>query len=169
MWRISTGLSKSYSACSGFSTKTRQIVKLFVSDRKMSTADDGFVEFTYTPGHFRVTPEMKRAFDCDGAVIVRKLLIDAEVKKITDALESNESVLKRAWDLADGTGTGSRLVIWNNPGHDITGMVARARKVAQTCEDVNKLLITHTYTHCEEVSFNRYYYYYYCYYYYYYY
>ena len=33
-------------------------------------------------------------------LFVRKLLIDAEVKKITDALESNESVLKRAWDVS---------------------------------------------------------------------
>lgn len=115
-------------------------------DTKQSMAEDGFAEFTYTPGHFRVTPEMKRAFDKDGAVFVRKLLSNAEVIKVMEALQNNQSVTGRAWDLADGTGTASRLVIWNNPGHDITGMVARARKVAQTCEDLMDGEIYHYHT-----------------------
>ena len=40
--------------------------------------------------------------------------------------------------LADGTGTGSRLALWNQPGSDITGMVARVEKVAKTCEQVER-------------------------------
>ena len=49
-----------------------KIRKKYSTPKQMDIIYDIYYsEFTYTPGHFRVTPEMKRAFDCDGAVIVR--------------------------------------------------------------------------------------------------
>ncbi len=40
--------------------------------------------------------------------------------------------------LSDGEGRATRMVLWNQPGNDITGMVARVDKVVGTCEKVNR-------------------------------
>ena len=37
----------------------------------------------------------------------------------------------------DGQGRLTRMVAWNEPGQDITGMVARSDKVVSTCEKVS--------------------------------
>ena len=42
--------------------------------------------------------------------------------------------------LADGTGSYSRLLIWSHPGTDVTGMVATCEKVAKSCEIVSFVL-----------------------------
>ena len=39
--------------------------------------------------------------------------------------------------LADGEGRASRLVLWSHPGNDVTGLIARADKVAGTAEQVS--------------------------------
>lgn len=92
------------------------------------------VEFQYDPDTFDVTPEMQEVFDWDGCFIVRNLLNETELQHVWKGLLSNDSVVKRAWDLADGDGRASRLVIWSHPGDDVTGMVARSEKVAGICE-----------------------------------
>ena len=38
------------------------------------------------------------------------------------------------FQVADGSGRAARLVLWNQPGTDITGMVARCEKMVNTCE-----------------------------------
>ncbi|KAK2158235.1 hypothetical protein LSH36_174g03057 [Paralvinella palmiformis] len=114
--------------------------------KKPKLVTDEFAEYVFVPNHFKVTPEMKKSFDADGAVVVRKLLSQEEVNKIIKSLENNESVIGRAWALSDGTGSSSKLVIWNNPGHDVTGMVARVRKVAKTCEDLMDGEVYHYHT-----------------------
>ena len=41
------------------------------------------------------------------------------------------------WQIDDGTGTTkSRLVIWNKPGSDVSGLIARSEKVVKTTEKV---------------------------------
>lgn len=48
--------------------------------------------------------------------------------------------------LADGDGRASRLLLWNQPGSDITGMVARCEKMASTCEQVREwICVWHMY------------------------
>ena len=36
----------------------------------------------------------------------------------------------------DGMGRASRLLLWNHPGNDVTGMVGRCEKMVNTCEEV---------------------------------
>ena len=38
--------------------------------------------------------------------------------------------------MGDGEGRESKLCLWNHPGTDVTGMVARCEKVAGTCAEV---------------------------------
>ena len=38
--------------------------------------------------------------------------------------------------LSDGMGKECRMALWNHPGNDVTGMLARSEKVVNTCEKV---------------------------------
>ena len=38
--------------------------------------------------------------------------------------------------ISDGVGRESRLVLWNQPGTDVTGMLARSEKMVDTSEKV---------------------------------
>lgn len=94
----------------------------------------GLVDFQYNPQTFDVTPEMKAVFDWDGCFVVRSLLNNEELHQVWKALLMKDSVVKHAFDVPDGDGRFSRMVVWNHPGNDITGMIARSEKVAGTCE-----------------------------------
>ena len=53
-------------------------------------------------------------------------------------MESDKGVAKHTFHRDDGHGRKSRLCLWNQPGNDITGMLARCEKVAGTMEDVSE-------------------------------
>lgn len=96
----------------------------------------GVVEFPFTGDDFHVTDEMREVFDWDGVIKVRGLLPPDEVHKLLQTFESDQFVVDRAWDLADGEGRSCKLSIWNQPGHDLSAMVARSEKVVTTCEQL---------------------------------
>ncbi|XP_078580691.1 ectoine dioxygenase-like isoform X1 [Branchiostoma floridae x Branchiostoma japonicum] len=83
---------------------------------------------------FDVTPSVQADFDKNGYIIVRSLLDSEEVKLLKDALESDEGIIRYAFGRDDGEGGRSRMVLWNQPGNDITGVMARCEKVAGTME-----------------------------------
>jgi hypothetical protein len=62
------------------------------------------------------------------------LLSSDELDKLKKTLENDSEVLKHSFGRDDGSGRISRMALWNHPGKDITGMVARAEKVAGTVE-----------------------------------
>ena len=64
------------------------------------------------------------------------------MEKLQGALESDEGVAKHTFHRDDGHGRKSRLCLWNQPGNDITGMLARCEKVVGTMEDVREVLPT---------------------------
>ena len=59
-----------------------------------------------------------------------------EIEKLGTVLEVDGGIRDNAILLNDGHGRNSRLSVWSHPGKDITGMVARADKVAGTIEEV---------------------------------
>lgn len=59
-----------------------------------------------------------------------------EIEKLGTVLEEDGGIRDNAILLNDGHGRNSRLSVWSHPGKDITGMVARADKVAGTIEEV---------------------------------
>ncbi|KAL3871418.1 hypothetical protein ACJMK2_039417 [Sinanodonta woodiana] len=81
---------------------------------------------------FTVTPEIKQTFDEYGYIIVRGLLDKEEVELITKAIESPDGLQKQRYSLNDPEQRPIDRVIWNHPGNDITGMLARSEKVAGT-------------------------------------
>jgi len=96
-------------------------------------------EFAFTPGEFKVTDEVKKSFDQNGAIMLRNLLDGEELNKLKTALEHDEGVLQKAYDIYDSDNPdkrATRLCLWNMPGNDITGMLARCNKVAGTMTDL---------------------------------
>ena len=56
--------------------------------------------------------------------------------KLKQSLETDGGILKYSYEVANGQGRNSRASIWNHPGDDVTGMLARSEKVVTTSEEV---------------------------------
>ena len=68
--------------------------------------------------------------------MARSLLNSEELTKLKFVLENDSEILKHSYTRDDGHGRKSRMALWNHPGKDITGMIARSEKVAGTVEKV---------------------------------
>lgn len=93
----------------------------------------GLTEFEVKDNSLTVTEEAKRSFEEDGCIIVRGLLSDLELQKIRKTTE-DPGILKHQYGRPDKRGKEPKLVLWQHPGNDVTGMVARSKKVAETCQ-----------------------------------
>ena len=71
----------------------------------------------------------------------RSLLNSEEITKLQTILEGDTELLQHSYTRGDGHGRQSRMALWNHPGKDITGMIARSEKVAGTMEEVARQLI----------------------------
>ncbi|XP_045196344.1 L-proline trans-4-hydroxylase-like [Mercenaria mercenaria] len=91
--------------------------------------------YKYEEGKFKVTEEMKGEFEDDGYVVIRGLLSDAELKHIENALVVGK-FSDHTYGVPDGDGREAHMILWNHPGVDVTGMVGRCEKVADTCEQL---------------------------------
>ncbi|CAD5122259.1 DgyrCDS10704 [Dimorphilus gyrociliatus] len=90
-------------------------------------------EFKNT-GKFEINDEIKKVYDDEGVFCVRNLFSKEEIDHILKGITETDLITSRAWDLADGEGRASRLVIWSHPGNDVTGMVARSRRLVESSE-----------------------------------
>nr|XP_002131674.1 uncharacterized protein LOC100185132 [Ciona intestinalis] len=82
-----------------------------------------------------VTEKMKEDFWRDGYIIVKQLLTKGEIQKVVGSLEAPDSaVMAESYEQDDGFGRNVRMVLWNHPGNDVTGMVNRCEKMVNTCE-----------------------------------
>lgn len=69
----------------------------------------------------------------------RNILDTQELKRLKEALEDDKGVISQVYSRDDGAGRRSKTVLWNNAGSDITGIIARAEKVAGTFEKVGQV------------------------------
>ncbi|XP_071115668.1 L-proline trans-4-hydroxylase-like [Haliotis cracherodii] len=90
-------------------------------------------DFRYTCP-FVATDDMKQGFDEAGFVIIRGLLDKDEVVKLTKAAETNTAFSQHAFNLDDNEGRKSRMVAWDHPGDDVTGILSRSARIVRTCE-----------------------------------
>ena len=67
----------------------------------------------------------------------RSVLSGEELARLKDALEKDGGIMKHSYVVGDDSGRCNRMCLWNHPGDDITGMVARSEKVAGTMEKVS--------------------------------
>nr|XP_039269389.1 L-proline trans-4-hydroxylase-like isoform X1 [Styela clava] len=90
-------------------------------------------EFQYVPGKkFVVSDEMMKAYEEDGLILVRGLMTKPELDKLELCLQNGE-VVKHAFDLPDDKAS-VKMVIWNHPGDDYTGMIGRMERIVDTVE-----------------------------------
>jgi hypothetical protein len=78
--------------------------------------------------------EQVRAFHRDGYLIV---LLDAEEAKLLEtAARADQRMQEAAMRVADRTGRATQLSLWNHPGDDIYGAIARSRRVVDAMEEL---------------------------------
>ncbi|KAL4239591.1 hypothetical protein ACF0H5_000401 [Mactra antiquata] len=92
-------------------------------------------DYTYEEDDFNITEEMKNDFDTNGFILVRGLFSMKEIHHIEKAVNT-EQFAQHMYSMPDNEGRDARLILWNHPGNDVTGMVARCEKVAGTCEQL---------------------------------
>ncbi|XP_060558238.1 sushi, von Willebrand factor type A, EGF and pentraxin domain-containing protein 1-like [Ruditapes philippinarum] len=91
--------------------------------------------FTKDKDAFTVTDDMKAKFDNYGCILVRNFLSKEEVTHIKTSFESDEfKAYMYALDNSEGRET--HMIIWKQPGDDITGILGRCEKVVTTCENL---------------------------------
>ncbi|XP_045196040.2 L-proline trans-4-hydroxylase-like [Mercenaria mercenaria] len=91
------------------------------------------MSYTYEFGKFCVSERMKTDFDDNGYVVIRNLLCADEVKKIEETIFEG-GLLKHGYKVSDDTDRPTIIILWQNPGDDVTGMMARSEKLVTTAE-----------------------------------
>ncbi|XP_070176082.1 L-proline trans-4-hydroxylase-like isoform X3 [Littorina saxatilis] len=90
--------------------------------------------FTCDPKNFKMTDEMKQAYEDDGYVFIKGFLDTEELQNLRKTVEDTEQFKSRIYGVSDGEGRESRLTQWKHPGNDVTGLLARSEKVAGSAE-----------------------------------
>jgi len=62
-----------------------------------------------------------------------------EIKKLEHCIKLG-CIVKHAFGLPDGNNSKARMVIWNHPGSDYTGMIGRCKRIVETAETVSVLI-----------------------------
>eukprot|EP00116_Pleurobrachia_bachei_P007271 sb/3467533/ len=73
-------------------------------------------------------------FTTHGYVLFRSFLKDTELKNIQRMFEDTDILSRHGYKIPDSTGRSPKIVLWNAPGSDVTGMLARCQKVVGTAE-----------------------------------
>ena len=74
------------------------------------------------------------AWERDGYVVVPNLLTPAECARLEEAVTSDGGIETHAHGRDDGMGRRTRMALWNHPGCDVCGMIARIPRVRHTME-----------------------------------
>jgi Phytanoyl-CoA dioxygenase (PhyH) len=75
-------------------------------------------------------------FGRDGYVIVRGLFDREEAGILRQAAKADQAFKTHAYDLKDGEGGTSKLVLWNKAGEDLYGTVARSHRLVDALEQL---------------------------------
>jgi ectoine hydroxylase len=83
-----------------------------------------------------MTPELRRAYDEDGFVIVRGMFDREETDLLRRAMEVDPEIRNHMIDRADAKGQATRIALWNRAGDSVYGMAARCERMVDTMEDM---------------------------------
>jgi len=83
-----------------------------------------------------MTPELRRAWDEDGFVVVRGMFDAAETDLLRRAMEEDPEVRGHMIDRLDASGAATRISLWNRAGDSVYGMAARCLRMVDTMEDL---------------------------------
>lgn len=77
-----------------------------------------------------------KQFHRDGFIIVKDFLNPEETDLLYEAAKSDFVLMEHAHDVKDAQGKNSKLALWDDPGDDIYGMIARSHKVVDRAEQL---------------------------------
>eukprot|EP00057_Strongylocentrotus_purpuratus_P004746 XP_003729355.1 PREDICTED: probable phytanoyl-CoA dioxygenase isoform X1 [Strongylocentrotus purpuratus] len=95
--------------------------------------DLSYVTYDYND-QFKVTSDIKSAFDRHGLIVLRNALSPDEVRTTNNFLENDQERLSEAYGRTDDEGRRGMMTLWNDPKDDITGLISRSEKIAGTME-----------------------------------
>jgi ectoine hydroxylase len=75
-------------------------------------------------------------FGRDGYLIIRRLFDHEEANILRQAAKADQAFKQHSYDLKDGEGGVSKLVLWNKAGEDLDGTVARSHRVVDAMEQL---------------------------------
>src|SRR4051812_17712812 len=82
---------------------------------------------THTPmSNAWLTDSQLAQFAADGYLLVEGLLDGEEAALLRAAAKADAAIRRHAMDVADTQGRKTNLSLWNHPGDDVYGMVARS-------------------------------------------
>lgn len=86
---------------------------------------------------FNVTEQMKNDFEESGFIIVRNLFCDEEISRLRTSLEApNSELMKHSYSISDGDGGFVKMILWNHPGKDYSGIMGRCERIVDTCTEL---------------------------------
>lgn len=68
-------------------------------------------------------------FEQDGYLMVEGLLNEEEIELLQQTCRADDALRRAAMDVKDASGKRTNLTLWNHPGNDIYGMIARSERV----------------------------------------
>ncbi|XP_033759635.1 uncharacterized protein LOC117341880 [Pecten maximus] len=90
--------------------------------------------YNFSKEGFRLTDDMKKNFDDNGYIIVRGLFDNKEMTNLRKVFEETDMIANHGLKVGDGSDKKTKIVVWTNPGSDVSGVMARCDKVVNTCE-----------------------------------
>lgn len=81
-----------------------------------------------------LTTDQISAFHRDGYLFVEQLLDAEEVQLLQDACRQDSLLQSHAMGVKDSAGRRTNLSLWNHPGDDIYGMIARSERVVDSMQ-----------------------------------
>jgi ectoine hydroxylase-related dioxygenase (phytanoyl-CoA dioxygenase family) len=84
----------------------------------------------------RLTEQEVLQFHVDGYLFVEQFLDAEETELLQQACRADDLLRKNAMDVKDSSGRRTNLSLWNHPGNDIYGMIARSRRMVETVEQL---------------------------------
>jgi ectoine hydroxylase len=78
----------------------------------------------------------KEMFARDGFVIKRGFFSAEEIGAVINAFQVDNSIHKRAYGVDDGQGGATEIALWNEPGEDSFGALARSERLVRAVENL---------------------------------
>lgn len=86
--------------------------------------------------HGPLTSEQIETFHRDGFLFVEQLLDTEETSLLQDACRQDAILQSHAMGVKDASGRRTNLSLWNHPGEDIYGMIARSERIVNSMEQI---------------------------------
>jgi ectoine hydroxylase-related dioxygenase (phytanoyl-CoA dioxygenase family) len=75
-------------------------------------------------------------FHVDGYLFVEEFLDAEEARLLQEACRADDLLQQHAMDVKDSSGRRTNLSLWNHPGNDIYGMIARSERMVNSVEQL---------------------------------